>query len=101
MPCDPKTGPASASCFDLGGNDQTYAPDLTFNIGVQREFRLDDVIVTPRLNYAHVSEQWATLFENEALGDNVGSRNIFNAQLAWLHGDYLWTLYGTNLTDQH
>lgn len=100
-PCDPQTGPASASCFDLEGNDQTYAPDLTFNVGVQYDFRFDNDIVTPRLNYSHVSTQWATLFENEALGDKVGSRNILGAQIAWQHGDFLTTLYGTNLTDEH
>jgi hypothetical protein len=50
------------------GRDQTYAPDLTFNFGVQREFRYGNDIITPRFNYAHVSEQWATLFQNEARG---------------------------------
>ncbi len=99
--CDPATGPASASCIALEGKDQTYAPDLTFNIGVEREFHYGDDTITPRVNYAHVSEQWATLFQNEALGDRIGARNIVNAQVAWLHKTWLWTLYGTNLTDQH
>ncbi|APV50191.1 TonB-dependent receptor [Betaproteobacteria bacterium GR16-43] len=101
VPCDPATGPASTACRALEGTDQTYAPDLTFNVGVQREFRWGDDVITPRFNYAHISEQWATLFQNEARGDRIQSRNIVNAQIAWLHGRYLWTLYGTNLTDQH
>ena len=29
------------------------------------------------------------------------ARSIVNGQLAWQHGDYVVTLYGTNLTDQH
>jgi iron complex outermembrane receptor protein len=99
--CDPRTGPGSASCQYLGGKDQTYAPDLTFNVGVERAFRFGDDTVTPRVNYAHVSEQWATLFQNEAQGDRIGARNITNAQLAWLHKKFLWTLYGSNLTNQH
>jgi iron complex outermembrane recepter protein len=100
--CDPATGPASASCIALEGKDQTYAPDLTFNIGVERDFTVNGGdTITPRINYAHVSEQWATLFQNEALGDRIGARNIVNAQVAWLHKTWLWTLYGTNLTDQH
>ena len=48
-----------------------------------------------------MSEQWATLFANPALGDRLEARNIWNAQLAWQHGDLLRTLYGTNLSDQH
>ena len=44
---------------------------------------------TPRINYGHVSEQWATLFENEARGDRVEARNILNAQFAWQHGKFV------------
>jgi iron complex outermembrane receptor protein len=100
--CDPVTGPASASCFDLGGRDQTYAPEVTFNIGAQYRFNLaGGDILTPRLNYGYVSPQWATLFENRARGDRIEQRNIFNAQLAWQKGDVIATLYATNLTDQH
>jgi iron complex outermembrane receptor protein len=56
---------------------------------------------TPRINYGHVSDQWATLFQNEARGDKVESRNILNAQLAWRHDKIVTTLWGSNLTDQH
>jgi iron complex outermembrane receptor protein len=48
-----------------------------------------------------VSEQWATLFENEARGDRIEARNIVNAQIAWRRGSFVTTLFGTNLTDQH
>jgi iron complex outermembrane recepter protein len=99
--CDPRIGPASTSCRALEGQDQTYAPDLTFNFGVQREFRVGNDTITPRINYGHISQQWATLFENAALGDRIGSRNIANAQVAWLHEGCQWTLYGTNLSNQH
>jgi iron complex outermembrane recepter protein len=100
-PCDPTTGPVSASCIDLSGNEQTYAPNFTLNFGVERQFRVGNDTITPRLNYAYVSSQWATLFENAALGDRLSSRNLVGAQIAWLHGDILTTLYGSNLTDQH
>jgi iron complex outermembrane recepter protein len=100
-PCDIDIGPSSASCFDLDGKHQTYAPNFTFNLGAQLEIHFGNDTITPRLSFAHVSMQWATLFENEALGDRVGSRNIVNAQISWLHGDFLTTLYATNLTDQH
>lgn len=99
--CDPETGPTSATCLDLDGRDQTYAPDFTFNIGAQYNFNLGNGdTITPRLNFGHVSEQWATLFQNEARGDRIEARNIFNAQLAWTHGDFIATLWATNLTDE-
>jgi iron complex outermembrane recepter protein len=113
-PCEPKTGPAGPpptaikplgggqSCFNLKGNDQTYAPDLTANIGVQYEFAfLDTDTLTPRVSFAHVSEQWATLFENKSLGDRLSARNIWNAQIAWRHNEFIMTMYGTNITDEN
>ena len=100
--CDPMTGPASAACINLEGKDQTYAPELTFNIGMQYDFGLGEGnSLTPRINYGHVSEQWATLFQNEARGDRVEARDILNAQVAWKLDTFVTTLYGTNLTDQH
>ncbi|MFA6229249.1 MAG: TonB-dependent receptor [Rhodanobacter sp.] len=100
-PCDPATGPESATCPNLGGREQTYAPKLTFNTGLQRTFHVGSDTITPRINYAHISGQWATLFENAALGDRIGSRNLLGAQIDWAHGSWLTTLYGTNLTNQH
>ena len=100
--CDPEIGPASAACINLAGHDQTYAPDFTFNIGMQYAFGLGNGDqITPRINYGHVAEQWATLFQNEARGDLVEARNIVNAQITWKHGEFFTTLYGSNLTDQH
>jgi iron complex outermembrane recepter protein len=101
--CDPSTGPASASCIDLEGHDQTYAPHFTFNLGIQYNFAMDGGgnTLTPRINYGHVSEQWATLFANRSRGDLVEDRNILNAQIAWKRGSLVTTLYGSNLTNQH
>ncbi len=100
--CDPSTGPASLSCINLTGHPQTYAPDITFNLSGQYTFQLDDGdTLTPRANFAHESGQWATLFDNPHLGDLLAARNLLGAQLEWKHGDYVFTLYGTNLTDQH
>ena len=101
-PCDPQNGPASATCIDLTGHDQTYAPELTYNISAQYDFDIGNGDrITPRIGFGHVSEQWATLFANPALGDRLEARDIWNAQLAWEHGSLTATLYGTNLADQH
>jgi iron complex outermembrane recepter protein len=101
-PCDPSTGPSSPSCINLTGHSQTYAPDFTFNVGAQYKFNLSaDDTLTPRINYGYVAPQWATLFENPALGDHLAGRDISGAQLAWGHEHLITTLYGTNLSDQH
>ena len=100
--CDPETGPESPTCINLKGQDQTYAPDFTFNIGAeyQIDFANGDSL-TPRVNFGHVGDQWATLFENSSRGDHLEARNILNAQLAYTHKDWTVTAYGSNLTDQH
>ena len=100
--CDPETGPTSPSCIDLEGREQTYAPNFTFNIGA--EYRFDFAngdSLTPRVNFGHVAEQWATLFQNKSRGDRLEARNILNAQLAYSHDSWTVTAFGSNLTDQH
>jgi len=100
--CDPATGPESATCIALEGHEQTYAPEFTFNIGFQYVFgQGSENEFTPRINFGHVSDQWATLFQNEARGDKVEERNILNAQFAWRHNKVITTLWATNLTDEH
>jgi len=104
-PCQPTTGPAGGYCINLNGRQQTYAPNFTFNVGAQYDWKLgNDNTLTPRMNFGHIAAQWATLFENPALGDRLGERNILNAQLAFNHGGFMgWTVtgYATNLTNQH
>jgi iron complex outermembrane receptor protein len=100
--CDPVSGPVSATCIDLKGRDQTYAPNFTFNVGAEYAFALTaNDTITPRVNYGHVGAQWATLFESPALGDRLEQRDILNAQLEWQHGSWAVTAYATNLTNQH
>ncbi|MBS0335173.1 MAG: TonB-dependent receptor, partial [Proteobacteria bacterium] len=98
--CDPSRGPATASCINLNGKPQTYAPDFTFNVYAQYVFHLaDQDTLTPSVGYSHISDQWATLFDNRAAGDYLEARDLFSASLAWRHGDFITTLYGTNLSN--
>jgi iron complex outermembrane receptor protein len=41
------------------------------------------------------------LFDNVAAGDYLGPRNILGASLAWTHGSFVTTLYGSNLLNDH
>ena len=98
--CNPETGPGSANCVNVGGNDQTYAPELTFNAGIEYDFEVGGGTLTPRIDYSHISETWTTIFANAARGDQLEARDIVNAQLTYNSGNG-WVLqaYGTNLGD--
>jgi iron complex outermembrane receptor protein len=98
VPCSPTTGPASALCFNLSGHPQTYAPNVTFNVGASYDYRIsDEDTLTPNIDFSYISQQWGTLFDNVSQGDYLASRHILGASLAWRHGSYLTTLYGSNL----
>lgn len=98
--CNPLTGPATGPCINLNGKPQTYAPDFTFNVYTQYVFHVGDKdTLTPAVSYSHISDQWATLFDNRAAGDFLAARNIWGATLAWQHGDIVTTLYGSNLSN--
>ena len=99
--CDPEAGPASANCVNVGGNAQTYAPEFTLSAGVEYDFRVAGGVLTPRLDYSHISDVWGTIFASEARGDHLEARDIFNAQLTYDRGDgWMVQAYGTNLTDE-
>ena len=102
-PCDPGSGPATMYCINLKGHPQTYAPDFTYELSGTYTFHLNGGdTVAPTVNFSHVSSQYGTLFDNQSLGDELGSRNILGANLAWTtHGGIVVSLYGTNLTNDH
>lgn len=97
--CDAQSGPASGNCVNLAGNEQTYAPELTFNAGVEYDFVVGNGTLTPRLDYSHIGEAWGTIFNNAALGDQLVERDIFNAQLTYEIDAWRLQAYSTNLND--
>ncbi|MEG3124117.1 TonB-dependent receptor [Sphingomonas sp. GB1N7] len=102
--CDAASGPATAAgCINLGGRRQSYSPQFTVSAGAQYAIPVrDGITLTPRVDFAHISGVWGTLFQQRQLGDYLGERNILNAQLTLaMRGDWSIAGYGTNLTDQH
>jgi iron complex outermembrane receptor protein len=100
--CNPESGPATARCLELTGNEQAYAPKLTLSAGAQYVIPLgSDATLTPRVDFAHIATAWGSLFQNPVFGDRLEDRNIINAQLTLTTGDWSIAAYGTNLTDQH
>jgi len=99
--CNPATGGTDPFCLNLKGNPITYAPSVTYNFGAQYVFELDGgQTLTPRVNFAHISGQWASIFDNAALGDRLGVRDLLGAQLEWNTGTWFLTLYGDNITNK-
>ncbi|WGM31857.1 TonB-dependent receptor [Brevundimonas sp. NIBR11] len=98
--CVGGTGPASGNCVNIGGNKQTYAPEITLSAGVQYDIALGAGVLTPRIDFSHIGESWVTIFNNAALGDRLEERNIVNAQLTYEQADWRVQAYSTNLTDE-
>lgn len=99
--CDPETGPATGNCRNLDGNSQSYAPELTFNAGVQYEMSLPGgATLTPRIDYSHIGEAWTSIFNNEALGDKLEARNLVNLRLTYQRDKWTVAAYALNATDQ-
>ena len=102
--CNPLTGPATGAvgCINLTGRTQTYTPQFTLSAGAQYAIALGSgASLTPRVDFAHISATWGTLFQNAALGDYLPARNIVNAQLTFATGPWSVAGYATNLTNQH
>ena len=98
--CDPKTGGTDPYCVSMKGRPMTYAPTATYNIALQYVFNFaNGDTLTPRVNFAYTSGQYASLFGNVALGDRMNARNLVGGQLALTTGSWIWTLYGDNLTN--
>ncbi len=97
--CDQNNGPATATCRNLEGNAQTFAPEVTLSLGVEYDFAVGNGTLTPRLDYSHISDSWVSIFANESLGDHLKARDIFNAQLTYDSGDWKVQAYSTNLGD--
>ncbi|RZJ46320.1 MAG: TonB-dependent receptor [Brevundimonas sp.] len=99
--CNAVTGPASTNCLNLGGNSQSYAPEFTFNFGVQYDFHLPNgATLSPRVDYAHIAESWTSIFNKEALGDRLEARNLVNLLLSYKTDNWTVAAYALNATDQ-
>jgi iron complex outermembrane receptor protein len=100
-------GVSSASCFDYSpyltsaaSGPSLYAPQWSYNLGVQYEFHLGgDTSLTPRVNYAYVGEQFTSLTYSRVT-DFLPAHGLLAAFLNWRVGRN-WNIeaFGTNLTN--
>ncbi|HLK23938.1 MAG TPA: TonB-dependent receptor [Caulobacteraceae bacterium] len=105
-----RLGDPSGFFESISGNRMVYAPEWTFNFGVQYVFHLgDDSTLTPRIDYSHLSDQWASPFEGndptlpaafdalERYAYHLAPIDVLNAQITWDKAKTHISLYGTNL----
>lgn len=97
--CGQNTGPASGNCVNLEGNAQSFAPEMTLSVGLEYDFAVGSGTLTPRIDYSHIADSWASIFANAALGDHLSERDIVNAQLTYQQDGWKLQAYSTNLTD--
>ncbi|WP_188054158.1 TonB-dependent receptor [Sphingosinithalassobacter sp. CS137] len=76
-----------------------FSPEWTVNAGVQYGFLLGDVEITPRVQWSHLSEQYATPFPS--VNTLVPGRDLFDARLTLdVSNRYKVELFVNNLTDE-
>jgi iron complex outermembrane recepter protein len=106
--CAPGVPSNPPTCFNYApylqadtSGPNLYSPKWTFNAGLDYRFQLaDNVSLTPRINYAYVGSQWASLSYSR-LTDYLPSRGLLSALLTLqLPHDWYVEGYGTNLTDK-
>ena len=81
------TGPAAPTCINLTGHQADLRAQCHFQSRRANSLRSGwrrHAHATPRL--CDESAQWATLFENPALGDRLERGGMLGAQLEWKHG---------------
>ncbi len=81
------------------GGDALFAPELTYNLGVQYEFALEDLTITPRLNYSYIDDQF-TYFAYNPESDVIDSYSLVSASVSVANERWHAELYATNLTDE-
>lgn len=80
------------------GDRLPFAPDVTFNAGINYSWQVGSGTLTPRLQWAHVGRQLATPFVNDAT--IVPARDVVDARLSYaLDKDWLIEAFVSNLAD--
>ena len=87
--------------MNVTGNTMSFAPNWTFTAGVQHSFRHRWGLLTPRLNYSFVGEQWTSIQQITAPINNLlGVRSILNGSLTYEQGTWRVRGFVDNLTNE-
>jgi len=64
-----------------------FSPKITFNAGIEYEIEMRTVQLTPRLQWHHVSQSYATPFPSART--EISSRHVVDARIRLRHGEHL------------
>lgn len=82
------------------GRSLPFSPEWTVNAGVQYTIAIGDVEITPRVQWSHLADQYATPFAG--VNTLVPSRDLFDARLTLgLGGRYTLEGFVNNIGNKH
>jgi iron complex outermembrane receptor protein len=86
---------------NLSGAKIPFSPEFTGNIGIAYDFQLGGLTLTPRVDYSHIDETQAALWDTPLV--TLEERDLINAQIQLVPESGRWSavLWGTNITDEH
>lgn len=81
------------------GNDLPFTPELSINFGLQYQFEMGDVYITPRFQVSYIDEQIATPFKEPTT--TIDDRTIADLKVSIEpNADLLIEVFATNIFDE-
>jgi iron complex outermembrane receptor protein len=92
--------PFTLEFVDLTGAKSPFSPELTANLGIEYTLHLGGVMIRPRVDYAHLDETQAGLWDSELI--TLDKRDLVNFQLSVRPegGNWYGNLWVTNVTNE-
>ncbi|MBT78858.1 MAG: hypothetical protein CL587_00505 [Alteromonadaceae bacterium] len=105
--CSAGQDASSGTCFDYtpflvaaGTGPNLYAPEKSFTVGIEYAIELSyGALLTPRLNYAWIDEQWTNLIYDPET-DLLADRGLLSAMVTYETGNWRVNAWGRNLTGE-
>jgi iron complex outermembrane receptor protein len=92
-------GAVPGTTTDLSGEQSPFAPELTFNFGVQYDFEFGNTLVSPRLDVAYIDELHAGLFNVPP--NLMEDRTLVGLEVNVENGPWYGRFYVENLLDDY
>ena len=97
------------SCFDyinsdaarnLGGQDNLFSPELSYNFGLDYAFDLNNgAVIRPRINYSYADASFASLFQSDNYF-RTEDMELINASISYEREEWSAHVYCTNCSDE-
>jgi len=85
---------------DLTGAQQTYAPELSWNLSLTYDWAIGTGTLTPRVQYTHADGSWASYFQSEGYF-NSDDRDTTDVSLTYVRDAWTIQAYMNNVTDEY